>query len=150
MPDALSPLFEAWIDLSPREKQIAQRVLALDSRDGALWRHGLDSTASDEFDADVDDAIAQAAGIARRLAASAKVHPKTREELLRNTRENAVERTLKAVLQRALGNYIIDGARGLISQGGVRINYRELALEALARIDAFDRRPQGGFREARR
>ena len=74
---------------------------------------------------------------------------KTNEELLEKTRENAVEMALRERLQRQFGSYTIDGAEGIIGrrEGGVFINYRELAQIAIAHSDLFEGRPLVGVPE---
>ena len=70
---------------------------------------------------------------------------KSNEELLRRTRENAIEMALRDLLTRQFGNYEIDGARGVIrSKVPVSINYRALAIAALCHADLFDGRPLRG------
>lgn len=64
--------------------------------------------------------------------------PKTNEQLLERTRENAAEMAVREQVQRMFGSYSIDGARGLISRNGVFINYRVLAQAAVQAADLFD------------
>lgn len=62
---------------------------------------------------------------------------KTNAQLLERTRENAAEMAVREQLQRMFGSYSIDGARGVISRDGIFINYRVLAMAALAAADLF-------------
>ncbi len=87
--------------------------------------------------------------LCRAAALSEPLDPVTNEELLRQTRENAAEMAVRCALERHFGNYSVDGARGTICgthATAPAINYRQLAITALAHADLIDGRPLRGGR----